>query len=137
MSLYGNPKIVFIDESDFLSKNSQAALRGIIESTSEYCRYIFAANAIHKIDPAISSRLKDICFDMTVMETLEVREPYTVRLIEKLKSLVNNIDEDRVRQIIAFGYPDYRMIANNLQFELGSSRNEKKFNIEHSEKCFS
>jgi DNA polymerase III delta prime subunit len=100
-SLFSTPKICFIDEADYLSNNAQAALRGLIEQTSSNCRFIFTANAINKIHPALCSRLLPISFDLTA----------------KMRENVPDADADRVRQIIALNYPDYRTIANSLEFE--------------------
>jgi DNA polymerase III delta prime subunit len=57
VTLFNNPKICFIDEADYLSKNAQAALRHVIERSSSNCRYLFAVNDISKLIPAIQSRL--------------------------------------------------------------------------------
>jgi replication-associated recombination protein RarA len=57
MSLYQSKKIVFIDESENLSKDAQAALRVVIEKSYNNCRFILTANKLSKIDPAIQSRM--------------------------------------------------------------------------------
>lgn len=116
-SLFNTPKICFIDEADYLSKNAQAALRGLIEQTSSNCRYIFTANAIDKIHPALCSRLLPISFDLTASQIGEALESYTDRVIAKMRENVPDADAGRVRQIISLNYPDYRTIANSLEFE--------------------
>ena len=116
-SLFNTPKICFIDEADYLSKNAQAALRGVIEQTSSNCRYIFTANSLDKIHHALCSRLLPISFDLTASQIDEALETYTNRVIEKLRETVPDADADRVRQIISLNYPDYRTIANSLEFE--------------------
>ena len=63
-SLLDSSKICFIDEAEYLSKNAQAGLRSLIESSSYNCRYIFTANDLSKIHSALCSRLIPICFDM-------------------------------------------------------------------------
>jgi len=42
-------KICFIDEAEYLSKSAQAALRKLVEDTSNTCRFIFAVNDMSKI----------------------------------------------------------------------------------------
>ena len=116
-SLFNTPKICFIDEADYLSKNAQAALRGVIEQTSSNCRYIFTANDLDKIHPALCSRLLPISFDLTASQIDEALETYSTRVIAKLHETVPDADADRVRQIISLNYPDYRTIANSLEFE--------------------
>lgn len=117
-SLFDTPKICFIDEAEYLSKNAQAGLRSLIESTSENCRYIFTANDLSKIHPALSSRLLPICFDMTVSQTKDALDRYVQRLIEKLRTNNTLVDEKRVKRIVQLNYPDFRTIANQLEFEL-------------------
>lgn len=117
-SLFDTPKICFIDEAEYLSKNAQAGLRSLIESTSENCRYVFTANDLSKIHPALSSRLLPICFDMTVSQTKDALDRYVQRLIEKLRTNNTLVDEKRVKRIVQLNYPDFRTIANQLEFEL-------------------
>jgi DNA polymerase III delta prime subunit len=116
-SMFDGQKICFIDEADYLSKNAQAALRGLIESTSSNCRYIFTANELSKIHPALISRLIPIPFDMTMSQTNDALEIYISRTIEKLKTQLDNFDENRVKRIIQLNYPDFRSIANRIEFE--------------------
>lgn len=116
-SLFNTPKICFVDEADYLSKNAQAALRGLIESTSSNCRFIFTANALDKIHPALCSRLLPISFDLTATQIEDALESYTARVIGKMRESIPEIDDKRVRQIIELNYPDYRTIANSLEFE--------------------
>ena len=117
MSLYSHPKICFIDEADYLSKNAQASLRGVIEQSSRTCRFIFTANELSKIHSALSSRLIPICFDLTSTQTAEALGTYTQKVIEKMKSISPNANEDRIKTIIHLHYPDYRTISNFLEFE--------------------
>jgi DNA polymerase III delta prime subunit len=115
--MYEQHKICFIDEADYLSKSSQASLRGVIEDTSKICRYIFTANDISKMHPALCSRLMPICFDMTATQVSNALESYTSITIEKLKLIYENLDTERVKRIVELNFPDFRSIANHLQFE--------------------
>jgi len=117
-SLLDSSKICFIDEAEYLSKNAQAGLRSLIESSSENCRYIFTANDLSKIHPALCSRLIPVCFDMTATQTQEALDSYVHRLIEKLRQTSSSVNEDRVKRIVQLNYPDFRTIANHLEFEL-------------------
>lgn len=49
-------KVIFLDESDHLSLASQAALRRIIESNSEKCRFILSCNYPNRIIDPIKDR---------------------------------------------------------------------------------
>lgn len=115
--MFDEPKICFIDEADYLSKNAQAALRAIIEKSSLNCSFIFTANTIEKIDPALRSRLLTIRFDLTSTQKKESLESYISILFEKLSKNYGDFDKDRARQIVTSSFPDYRAIANKIEFE--------------------
>ena len=53
MSLQGGPKVVILDEADYISADSvQPALRAFIEEFSSNCRFIFTCNYKNRIIPA-------------------------------------------------------------------------------------
>ena len=106
MSLYSHHKICFIDEADYLSKSSQASLRGVIEDTSKNCRYIFTANDMSKIHPALCSRLMPICFDMTPLQIEEELKRYKTRVTEFMIQNSLKIDMNRISRIIDMNFPD-------------------------------
>ena len=118
MSLYSHHKICFIDEADYLSKSAQASLRGVIEDTSRNCRYIFTANDMSKIHPALCSRLLPICFDMTAMQIEDELKLYKERVIAFMREQSITVDEVRINRVIEMNFPDYRTIANKLEFEM-------------------
>jgi hypothetical protein len=55
---------------------------------------------------------------MTVTQTQEALDSYVHRLIEKLRQTSSSVNEDRVKRIVQLNYPDFRTIANHLEFEL-------------------
>ncbi len=118
MSLHQHHKICFIDEADYLSKSSQASLRGVIEETSNICRYIFTANDISKMHPALCSRLMPLCFDMTPVQISAELEKYKNRILTLLKAQHESVDEQRICRLIDMNFPDYRSIANKIEFEM-------------------
>jgi replication-associated recombination protein RarA len=118
MSLYSHHKICFIDEADYLSKSAQASLRGVIEDTSRNCRYIFTANDMSKIHPALCSRLLPICFDMTAMQIEDELKLYKERVIAFMREQSITVDEVRINRVIEMNFPDFRTIANKLEFEM-------------------
>jgi len=116
-SLFHRHKLCFIDEADYMSKNAQASLRGVIEAMSGNCRFIFTANHPEKLHEALRSRLKQVSFDLTNSQTEEALVGYTNGLLERVRKLEYHIDESRVRRIVRMNYPDFRIINNELQFE--------------------
>ena len=115
-SLFSKPKICFIDECDYLSKNTQSSLRGVIENSSQ-CRFILTCNELHKIQKPLQSRLLTICFDMTQFEIKSELDKYRTRVVEYLKSKIENIDVSHVNRIIDMNYPDFRIISQKLEFD--------------------
>lgn len=57
---FGELKVVFLNEVDYLSHNGQAMLRDLIESTQKYTRFILACNYPHKIMDEMFSRCQHI-----------------------------------------------------------------------------
>lgn len=117
VSLFGRQKIVFIDESDYLSKNAQAGLRKVIEDSSDNCRFIFTANEIKKMHPALCSRLLLVNFDMSASQTMKSLDSYKQRVVSRLTERYGDIDVLKVGRIVDMNFPDYRSIANHLEFE--------------------
>lgn len=118
VSLYDNHKIVLLDESDYLSKNAQASLRGLIEKTVNNCRFILTANELNKIQDPIQSRCRPLCFDVPFL-ALNASIFKLIKTIQsRLKEMNVEFDESKLRQIVVMKFPDYRAIANEIDFEL-------------------
>ena len=119
VSMTGSPKICFIDDADFLSKNAQAALRQLIEITSDNCRYLFTVNEIRKIDPAIRSRMQCLCFDILPTDRPDVLKRMNANYEAKLAALGIRCPKKRLTEIIGIYFPDFRRIATQIQWEFG------------------
>jgi replication-associated recombination protein RarA len=117
-SLFSKTKIVLLDESDYLSKNAQASLRSVIEKTTSNCRFILTTNVLSKIQQPLQSRCRPFCFDVPFLSLNESIEKLIQTIKKRLKELNLEIDESRLRQIVAMNFPDYRSIANDIEFEL-------------------
>jgi replication factor C subunit 2/4 len=112
------PKICFIDEADYLSKNSQAALRKIIEDNDTRCRFILAVNDLNRIHPALQSRLYSINFDPTTSSVEEELPKYIERIKIRLQEQNRGIEACAIKRFVELYFPDYRRIANTIEFEL-------------------
>lgn len=117
LSLVEGPKICFIDEADAMSKDVQASLRNVIESVSGNTRFLLTANDEKKLTPAMKSRCLPICFDVPPSQIRSVVDRMAFRYEHKLKELGYRVDERRIREIVAYYFPDLRMIANMFQME--------------------
>jgi DNA polymerase III delta prime subunit len=102
-------KVVLLDECDFLSINSQAALRGLIEDYSSTARFIFTANYQHKVIPAIISRTQS--FRIEAPDKVE----FTTRVATILLNENVEFDLDTLDSFIEGTYPDLRKCINSLQ----------------------
>ena len=116
MSLFSAVKVCFIDECEYLSMNAQASLRGLIEKY-DHVRFLLTANDIKKMHPALKSRCLPICFDVGPIEAPEVIARLMPRYQEKLRQLGCEIDARRLHEILCTSFPDFRAVANRLEFE--------------------
>jgi DNA polymerase III delta prime subunit len=115
----GAIKIAFIDEADDMRAPAQKALRKVIEdySAKAHVRFILASNDPDKIIDALGSRLFAISFYLPQDERHEVLQ----RIIERYKRVLPDAgityDERRLLEIVNDHYPDFRVIANKLEYE--------------------
>jgi replication factor C small subunit len=110
-------KICFIDEADNMSRNAQDALRKIIEDYSDNVRFLLAGYDARKIIPGIRSRLTEIRFDIAEADRAEIEDRLIRRLEEKLSDGGICYESERLKQIVSDNFPDFRAIANQLEFE--------------------
>ncbi len=118
IAVTGEPKICVIEEADYLSKDVQAALRTVTEDYSALVRFIFTANEVERLIPAIQSRFVKIDFDDLGDEV----EPLKSRLKEslglRLQELGLSYQQSKLEAIVDRDFPDYRSIANALELEV-------------------
>lgn len=106
---YGRYKIILLDEADYLSKNAQAALRGVMEEYHETARFVLTCNYPHLILPAIHSRCQGFHID-----TVDIVE-FTARIATILMNEEIEFDLDTLDQFVQTAYPDLRKCINNVQ----------------------
>jgi DNA polymerase III delta prime subunit len=116
-SVFGGRKLCFIDEADYLSRNAQASLRHIIENAWSNCGFLFTANDVGKLIPAIQSRLTLVCFHVTPAEREQVLQRLRARYRAKLGELGIAYDEVRLDELIGIYWPDLRKIAQQVEYE--------------------
>lgn len=117
MSLYGNTRIVVLDEADYLSNSAQASLRGLIEKTYANCRFILTSNDLRRIQEPLQSRCKPISFNVGFDSLDSAIAKLTKTIISRLNDMNVEIDLPRLNQIVFMKFPDYRAIANDIEFE--------------------
>jgi len=102
-------KIVILDEADYLSLSSQAALRNLMEATSSNTRFILTANYNNRIIEPLVSR----CVSLEIRPLSKSAAMARLDKILKTES-VSYSPEDLV-PIINSHFPDLRKIINALQ----------------------
>jgi len=106
---FGKFKVVLLDEADYLTQASQAALRNDMESYHLTVRYILTCNYQHKIIPALKSRCHE--FHITKTDMTE----FTARAATVLVSENVEFDLDTLDSYVRGTYPDLRKCLNQLQ----------------------
>lgn len=106
---FGDFRYVILDEADYLSLNSQAVLRGLMEQYSNTARFILTCNYPHKIIPAIHSRSQSF-----KLEKLD-RDDFKYRVATILVHENVECDEELIDTYIRASYPDLRKCINLLQ----------------------
>lgn len=106
---FGDYRYVLLDESDYLTINAQAILRGVMEKFSLTSRFILTCNYPHKLIPAIHSRTQS--FHLTKLDKLE----FQIRAATILATENILFDENTLDTYIKATYPDLRKCINMLQ----------------------
>jgi len=106
---FGNFKVVLLDEADYLTQPSQAALRNDMEAYHMTVRYILTCNYQHKIIPALKSR----CHEFHIAKT-DINE-FTARAATVLVTEGIEFDLDTLDTYVRGTYPDLRKCLNQLQ----------------------
>lgn len=116
----GKIKIILLDESDALTKDSQTALRNTMETYSKSCRFILTCNYVDKIIAPLQSRCIKFTFDRFPKRKL-------IAMCEEIlqKESIDNVTQDDLYTIINRFYPDIRSVINNLQAACANG----KFNL--------
>jgi DNA polymerase III delta prime subunit len=108
-SVDGKPKIVWIEEFDYMSPAAFAALRSMIEQYFKNARYICTCNYIYKVPDAIQSRFS----------LFEFHKPTNAELNDRLRLIcafekIQFKDEELLR-ICDYAKGDIRTAINVLQ----------------------
>ena len=116
VSLSGGPKIVILDEADYLNPQStQPALRGFIEEFSKNCRFIFTCNYKNRIIPPLHSRCSVVDFTIESSQKPQIASQIFQRTLQILTEENIDYNEKVVVEIINKFFPDFRRVLNELQ----------------------
>ena len=124
-SLFGEMKVCFIDECEFLSLSAQAGLRGLIEQ-AHGVPFIMTANDVSKLHPALKSRCMTVSFDVGSLEAEATIQRLLPRYIDKLGRLgYDDIDAEWLSEEMHVVFPDLRKFANRIEFRYGAPNEER------------
>ena len=116
VSFFGKPKVVIIDEADYLNRESvQPALRAFIESFSDNCRFIFTCNYKQKIITPLHSRTTVIDFGSQKADKAKLASSFMKRMQFILKAEGVEYVDKVLAELLMKHYPDYRRVINELQ----------------------
>ena len=126
LTLTGERRLVLLDEADYLSKDAQAALRGLTEEFAVANDFVMTANYPERLIDAIRSRFLSINFEF--MDSEEMRERLIVFLGDvAIKEGFQRPSNAILKTIIKRSFPDIRNMLKALQFELLESEGANDF----------
>tara|TARA_R110000772_G_scaffold148811_3_gene259425 strand:- start:6193 stop:7131 length:939 start_codon:yes stop_codon:yes gene_type:complete len=114
-SMKDKPKVVIIDEADYLGLAVQPALRNFIEEFSMNSRFILTCNFKHKIIAPLHSRCSVIDFSVGPDEKHKLMAEIAKRMFKLLTIENVEFNQASVLEIVKRFYPDTRRIINELQ----------------------
>jgi DNA polymerase III delta prime subunit len=108
-SVSDKPKLIWIEEFDFMSQSAFAALRGMIEQYMKNARFVCTANYLHKIPEPIQSR-----FSVT-----EFKKIHHQKVFEKVRDICDqegiNVKDEVLVEIVNKADGDLRTAINIIQ----------------------
>lgn len=116
VSFEGKPKVVILDEADYLNPNStQPALRAFIEEFSKNCRFIFTCNFKNRIIAPLHSRTTVIEFKLVNGQKKKMAGLFHKRMMDILKKEKVEYNDKVLAELLMKHFPDYRRVLNELQ----------------------
>jgi len=116
VSFEGKPKVVILDEADYLNPNStQPALRAFIEEFSKNCRFIFTCNFKNRIIAPLHSRTTVVEFKLVNGQKKKMATKFHKRMMDILKTEGVEYNDKVLAELLMKHFPDYRRVLNELQ----------------------
>ena len=101
--------IVFLDEADFVTPQGQAALRNLMETFSDHCRFILTANYLERIIAPVQSRCQ--VFEV-IPPSRKDAAIHVAGILNKEGVTFSPVD---LKLLVDAHYPDLRQIINDAQ----------------------
>ena len=122
VSFAGGRKYVIIDEADYLTPNTQYALRSFSEEFSRNCGFIFTCNFKNRIIEPLHSRFSLVEFSIDKSEKPAIATQFFKRVLWILKEENVDYDQKVVAKVVEKHFPDFRRTLNELQKYASSGR---------------
>ena len=106
---FSDLKVIILDEADYITPASQAALRNLMETFSKHCRFILTCNYVERIIDPIQSRCQS--FQIIPPD----RKQVAVHLSNILTQEGVDTNVDDIVTIVNGGFPDLRRVINAAQ----------------------
>ena len=106
---FSDLKVIILDEADYITPASQAALRNLMETFSKHCRFILTCNYVERIIDPIQSRCQS--FQIIPPD----RKQVAVHMSNILQSENVTSDNKDIATLVNGGYPDIRRVINSAQ----------------------
>jgi DNA polymerase III delta prime subunit len=108
-------KVVILDEADYLTPDTQAALRAFIEEFSNNCRFILTCNFKNRIIAPLHSRCAVVDFKIESKDKPKIAASFFRRVNDVLTSEGVESDSKVVAKVVETFFPDFRRVLNELQ----------------------
>jgi len=108
-------KFVILDEADYLTAATQAALKAFIEEFAHTTGFVFTANHPEKLIPALHSRCSRVDFKVPSSERPALAMAFYKRVADILKTEEITFNPKVLQQVIMTYFPDFRRTLNELQ----------------------
>ena len=116
-ALFGDYKVLLLDEADNLSPDAQKSLRALIEAHQNNCRFILTCNYAHKLIAPLRSRLQEYNFTYP-SDGKPLKNTFVKRLLEILQQEKISLSKEDVPTLVSLvnlSYPNWRNCIHQLQ----------------------
>lgn len=115
VSFFGGRKCVILDEADYLTAQTQAAMRNFMEEFSKNCAFILTCNFKNRIIEPLHSRCSVVDFKIAKQDKPVLAAQFLKRTESILKEEGVEFDKGAVAGVIMRHFPDWRRVLNELQ----------------------
>jgi len=108
VSIFGKQKIVFIDEADGLTPQTQEAMRMFLEEHADSVRFILTGNYYGNFIEPLCSRLRVLEFELQKDEQGQMMQAFSKRVQDVLEAENIKYSSEVIAKVVFNHFPDYR-----------------------------